>query len=127
MPRTFRTPPGQDTKIPIETLLNTSNDSSTDIAYSRVIIDVVSNINDEDTDDEDDDEEDPYDGEEPTTALFSMGPLIRQPGATPDVVAVPLPTVDGGGKEEKWYKYKMSWSGKVYDIEVGANDLWVFS
>ena len=119
MPRTFRTPPGQDTKIPIETLLNTSNDSSTDIAYSRVIIDVGSNINDEDTDDE----EDPYDGEEPTTALFSMGPLIRPPGATPDVVAVPLPTVDGGGNQEKWYKYKMSWSGKVYDIEVGANDL----
>jgi hypothetical protein len=45
---------------------------------------------------------------------------------TPEVVAIPLPVVDDGGQDERWFKYKMSWSGKVYDIEVGANDLYVF-
>jgi hypothetical protein len=44
---------------------------------------------------------------------------------TPEVVAIPLPMVDDGGQDERWFKYKMSWSGKVYDIEVGANDLYV--
>jgi hypothetical protein len=44
---------------------------------------------------------------------------------TPEVVAIPLPVVDDGGQDERWFKYKMSWSGKVYDIEVGANDLYV--
>lgn len=45
---------------------------------------------------------------------------------TPEVVAIPLPIVDDGGQDERWFKYKMSWSGKVYDIEVGANDLYVY-
>jgi hypothetical protein len=44
---------------------------------------------------------------------------------TPEVVAIPLPVVDDGGQDERWFKYKMSWSGKVYDIQVGANDLYV--
>jgi hypothetical protein len=44
---------------------------------------------------------------------------------TPEVVAIPLPVVDDGGQDERWFKYKMSWSGKIYDIEVGANDLYV--
>jgi len=46
---------------------------------------------------------------------------------TPEVVAIPLPMVDDGGQDERWFKYKMSWSGKVYDIEVGANDLYVYN
>jgi len=45
---------------------------------------------------------------------------------TPEVVAIPLPMVDDGGQDERWFKYKMSWSGKLYDIEVGANDLYVY-
>jgi hypothetical protein len=43
---------------------------------------------------------------------------------TPEIIAIPLPMVDDG-EDERWFKYKMSWSGKIYDIEVGANDLYV--
>jgi hypothetical protein len=120
MPRTFRPPQGQPTKIPIAALLTTNASPDRDASIDGLHFNVGSYINDEN---EDEDDEDPYNGEEPTTALFSMEPLVRPPGATPDVVAIPLPTVDDEGKEEKWYTYKMSWSGKVYDIEVGANDL----
>jgi len=43
---------------------------------------------------------------------------------TPEVVAIPLPMVDEvEGQDERWFIYKMSWSGKIYDIDVGANDL----
>jgi hypothetical protein len=121
MPRTFRPPQGQPTKIPIAALLTTNASPDRDASLDGLHFNVGSDINDEDEDEDED--KDPYNGEEPTTALFSMEPLVRPPGATPDVVAIPLPTVDDEGKEEKWYKYKMSWSGKVYDIEVGANDL----
>jgi hypothetical protein len=32
------------------------------------------------------------------------------------------PAIDN---DEKWYKLKMAWSNKVYDIEIGSNDLYV--
>lgn len=43
--------------------------------------------------------------------------------APPETVAEPLPAeVD---EIEIWWNLKMSWSGKVYDIRIGSNDLWV--
>lgn len=57
------------------------------------------------------------------TASDHAGSTSKPEHVTPEVVAIPLPMVDDEGKDERWFKYKMSWSGKVYDIEVGANDL----
>jgi len=40
---------------------------------------------------------------------------------SPETAAEPLPAeVDA---EEKWWDLKMSWSGKIYDIRIGSNDL----
>ena len=74
---------------------------------------------------------------DPSTQMDQYSPVHDHPDQagsssnsehiTPEVVAIPLPIVDDGGQDERWFKYKMSWSGKFYDIEVGANDLYVYN
>ena len=41
--------------------------------------------------------------------------------ATPVMQAVPLP--EEVEEKEEWFNLKMSWSGKIYDLRVGGNDM----
>jgi ubiquitin-like domain-containing CTD phosphatase 1 len=41
---------------------------------------------------------------------------------SPIIQAIPLP-LDELEVEEEWWDLKMSWSGKVYDLKVGGNDM----
>lgn len=40
---------------------------------------------------------------------------------TPAVKSIPLP--GGEGEQETFYELKMAWSGKTYELKIGANDL----
>ena len=44
-------------------------------------------------------------------------------GESPVVAAVPLPDETVTEKDEEFWDLKMSWSGKVYEMRVGANDM----
>ncbi len=48
--------------------------------------------------------------------------------ASPVLAAIPLASdeVEVEAKEE-WYHLRMSWSGKIYELKVGANDMYVLS
>ena len=50
--------------------------------------------------------------------------LGEESEGSPILAAIPLPTdeIEIEGKEE-WYSLRMSWSGKIYDLKVGANDM----
>jgi hypothetical protein len=119
----------------------TSSSSSESLAESSVeaIPDIVSHTDTNKTDDLTitDDTETKIVGSVEASAEMDLDPPEDSPRdqaqagsssnpehVTPEVVAIPLPMVDDGGQDERWFKYKMSWSGKVYDIEVGANDLY---
>ena len=48
--------------------------------------------------------------------------------ASPTLAAIPLPSDNiESESDEDWYNLRMSWSGKIYPIKVGANDMWVLS
>lgn len=49
------------------------------------------------------------------------GDDVQQGGETPIVKAVPLPGDEP--EEEVFYDLRMSWSGKVYELVVGGNDM----
>ena len=42
---------------------------------------------------------------------------------SPVVMAVSLPTVEGLDEKEEWWELRLTWSGKVYDMTVGSNDM----
>lgn len=42
---------------------------------------------------------------------------------SPVVMAVPLPTDEGLDEKEEWWELRMTWSGKVYNMTVGSNDM----
>ena len=42
---------------------------------------------------------------------------------SPVVMAVSLPTDEGLDEKEEWWELRMTWSGKVYDMTVGSNDM----
>jgi len=42
---------------------------------------------------------------------------------SPVVMAVSLPTDEGLDEKEEWWELKMTWSGKVYHMTVGSNDM----
>ena len=42
---------------------------------------------------------------------------------SPVVMAVQLPADDEIKEKEEWWDLKMSWSGKVYEMRVGGNDM----
>jgi ubiquitin-like domain-containing CTD phosphatase 1 len=42
---------------------------------------------------------------------------------SPVVMAVPLPTDEGLYEKEEWWELRMTWSGKVYNMTVGGNDM----
>jgi ubiquitin-like domain-containing CTD phosphatase 1 len=42
---------------------------------------------------------------------------------SPVVMAIPLPTDEGLYEKEEWWELRMTWSGKVFNMTVGGNDM----
>lgn len=68
----------------------------------------------------------PSESKKPKLPHIGNGDPPKNGDISPIMAAIPLPSDDVGveGKEE-WYNLRMTWSGKLYELKVGANDMFV--
>jgi ubiquitin-like domain-containing CTD phosphatase 1 len=59
----------------------------------------------------------------PATPSSSPARELENGEISPVVMAVQLPADDEIKEKEEWWDLRMSWSGKVYEMRVGGNDM----